>query len=298
MKKNPLGMVVGVVLLILFAIMLFVEQIRVTEVAVRTRFGKVVEPIVEPGIKFKLPWPIERIQKFDRRKQNFEDKFEETLTQDGRNLMIEVYLGWSIEQPEIFRERFIDGSVAEAQRNLEGMVRSAKNEVVGSHPFSDFINTDDSELKFAEIEDEILAVVRDQAESTYGIKIHFLGIKRLGLPDNITTAVFDRMRAERQKLVRLYESEGESEATRIRTTADRDRAEKLAAAEAEATRIRGEADAQAAQAYGVLQQNPELAMLLLKLNALEMTLKDRATLILDDRTPPFDLLREQSFNGN
>lgn len=283
-------MVIGFLLLLIFATMLFMYQVRVTEVAVKTRFGKVVDEITEPGVGGKLPWPIERIQRFDRRVQSFEDKFDQTLTQDGQSLMVMLFLGWSIEKPATFRDRIQDGSIDEAQRNLMSIVRSAKLEVVGDYPFSAFINTDENKLKFTEIEDRILGIVQPQAIDTYGIKIHFLGIKRLQLPPAITDKVFERMKAERLKLVQTYNSEGEAEATRIGTAADRDRAQKLAAAENEAKRIMGEADAAASASYEVFQEEPELAILLLKFEALEASLRDRATLFLDTRTSPFDVL--------
>lgn len=283
-------MVIGFLLLLIFATMLFMYQVRVTEVAVKTRFGKVVDEITEPGVGGKLPWPIERIQRFDRRVQSFEDKFDETTTLDGRNIMVMLYLGWSIEKPATFRDRIQDGSIDEAERNLMSIVRSAKLEVVGSYPFSAFINTDESKLKFTEIEERILGLVQGQAIDTYGIKIHFLGIKRLQLPPSITDKVFERMRAERMKLVQTYNSEGQAQATRIGTAADRDRVQKLAAAENEAKRIMGEADAAASASYKVFQEEPELAILLLKFDALEDSLKERATLFLDTTTSPFDVL--------
>ncbi len=290
MKTNRLSMIIGFLLIIIFSVLLFMYQVRVTEVAVRTRFGKVVKTITEPGVGFKLPWPIERIQTFDNRIQNFEDKLEETLTQDGRNLLVMTYLGWSIENPAVFRDRVKEGAVSEAERNLLSIVRSAKNEIIGKHPLTHFISTDSAQLKFNEVEREIFELVAPQAQSTYGIKVHFLGIKRLNLPDNITQKVFDRMRAERQKLVATYQSQGESAATNIVTEANRIRDEKLAAAEAEAKRIRGQADAAAAGYYEVFNQEPEFAKLLLKYGAAEKALGSRATLILDPRTSPLDVL--------
>lgn len=286
-------MVIGFLLLIVFGVLLFMYQIRVTEVAVKTRFGKVVDTIKTPGPGFKLPWPIERIQTFDRRTQTLEDRFEETLTQDGRNLLVMTYLGWSIEEPAIFRDRVREGSIAEAERNLLSMLRSAKNQVVGQYPFSAFINTDRERLKFTEIERRILDLVSPQALSTYGIKVHFLGIKRLGLPENITENVFENMRAERKKQVSIYESEGRSRATTIISAAERERVEKTAAAEQEAKRIRGEADAAVSTYYKIFEQEPGLAIHLLKLDALESSLRERATLFLDTATPPFDLLQRR-----
>lgn len=275
----------------IFGLLLFAFQVRVTQVAVVTTLGKPTRSITEPGLYWKLPWPIQKVHAMDRRTQNFEGKFEETLTQDGQNLLIMVYAGWRIADPELFLKLFVNGSVTEAERSLEGLVRSTKNAVVGQHPFSHFISTDEKQLQFTAIEKQILETVNATAKAKYGIDVRFLGIKRLGLPESITQKVFDRMRAERQRLVQRFQGEGESQSIQIRTTADRDRDEILAKAEAEATRIRGQGDAEAAKAFKVFEQAPELALYLLGLNALEETLKDRSTLILDQRTPPFDLLK-------
>ena len=76
----------------------------------------------------------------------------------------------------------------------------------------------------------------------------------------------------------------------IRSAADRDRNEILARAEARAKTIAGQADAEASKALAVFKESPELAIYLMKLKSLESTLKERSTLILDDRTPPYDML--------
>lgn len=289
MKRNVLTLVVGSLLLLIFGLLLFFFQVRQTEVALVTTFGKPTRDIVEPGLYLKWPWPIQKVLKFDKRIQNFEEKFEEAQTKDGYNILIRVYAGWRINDPKLFRERF-NGSVTKAQSDLEGLVRSAKLAVVGQHPFSHFISADEKQLKFVEIENEMLQAVQSPAKINYGVDISFLNIKKLGLPESITQKVFDRMREERQRFVQKLMAEGQREAISIQSTADRDRAKILAEAESEATRIRGEAEAEAAKSYAVFEQNPELAILLLKINALEMSLKDRSTLILDQRTPPFDLL--------
>ena len=103
MNKNRLALTVGLLLIVLFALMLFTFQVRQTEVALVTTFGKPSRTETEPGLKWKLPWPIQRVLKFDNRVQNFEGKFEETQTRDGYNLLISVYAGWKIKEPTTFR---------------------------------------------------------------------------------------------------------------------------------------------------------------------------------------------------
>jgi modulator of FtsH protease HflC len=293
MRKNSLTVVVGIILLVIFVLLLFTFQVRQTDIVVVTTFGRPTRTETEPGLNFKWPYPIQKLTRFDKRVQNFEDDFEETLTRDNYNLLAMVYVGWTISNPSNFFNSFPTGRPEAAHPALKGLIRSAKNSAVGRHTFSDFISTDAKQLKFAEIEQEMLTAIKDDAAKKYGIGIDFLGIKKLGLPESVTQKVFDRMTAERQREVERLKAEGESAASKIRSAADRDRDKILAEAGAKATEIRGQADRKAAESFAVFRGNEDLAVFLLKLNALEQSLKTRSTLIFDEGTPPFDLLRKQ-----
>jgi membrane protease subunit HflC len=240
----------------------------------------------------KWPWPIQQVHTFDQRIQNFDDKLEPALTADSYSLLTMVYVGWKISNAAEFFPKFRGGSIAEAERTLENIVRSAKSAVVGKHPLSDFVSTDEKQLKFAEIEKEMLASIQSQVNSKgYGIEMEYLGIKKLGFPESVTAEVFKRMTSERQVLISKTQYDGEAKASNIRSEADRKSAEMVYDAEAAATKIRGEAQAQAAEYFAVFEKNPGLANFLLELNALDLSLKDRATLIFDQHTQPFDLLQ-------
>lgn len=289
MKRNYLTLAIGLLLVLIFGALLVCFQVRQTEIALVTTFGKPSRERTEPGLYFKWPWPIERVQTFDKRIQNFESKFEETFTKDSYPILFSVYMGWTISDPALFRERF-GGSVERAKNDLAGLVRSANNSVVGQHPFSHFISTDEKELKFEDVEKEILAGVQPQAKANYGVDIRFLGIKRIGLPESITQKVFDRMKEERQRVVTKLQSDGEKQASDIRSEADRQRSEILSKADTRVGEIRSEAEAEVGKRLSVFNQNPDLANFLVKRDALEQILKERTTLIFDQRTPPFDLL--------
>jgi membrane protease subunit HflC len=291
MRNNRLTLVVGVILVIVFFLLLFTFQVRQTEVVMVTTFGRPTRPVTEPGLKFKWPYPIQKIYRFDKRTQNFEDDFEETLTRDNYNLLANVYVGWTVSNVELFFNTFPGATPQAAEPALKGLIRSAKNAVVGQHTFADFISTDAKQLKFVQIENEMLEHIKAEALQKYGIGIEFLGIKKLGLPESVTQKVFDRMTAERQREVDRLKAQGEAEAMRIKSAADRDRDKILAEADRKASDIRAQADAEAATSYKAFEQHPELAVFLLQLNALEASLKNRSTLILDEHTPPFNLLQ-------
>jgi membrane protease subunit HflC len=297
MKRNVLTLIIGAVLVVIFALLLFVFQVRQSEVAVVTTFGRPVANHTEAGAYLKWPWPVQNVYKFDQRVQNFEDKFSPTLTADQNSLLTSVYVGWKINDASAFFRKIPGASVPAAQQMLESMLRSAKSAVIGKHPLSEFVNANPQELKFEAIESEIeLSVQNELHTNNYGIEIEFLGIKKLGLPDNVVQTVFQRMTSERQVLISRFQNDGVAQAAIIKSAADRQASEMINNAVASATRIRAEGEAEAAQTLPVFEQNPELANFLLRVDALKASLNQRATLIFDERTPPFDLFRNLPVN--
>lgn len=289
MKKNPITLITAGLIALIFLLMLFTFQVRQTEVAVVTTFGRYSRSIESPGLQFRLPWPFQKVYTFDNRIHNFERKFEQNTTRDAINVLITVYAGWRIENPRTFLESF-SGDMDKAEETLEPLLRNVKNGVIGQYRFGDLISTNQAELKFDQIEGDMLKQARSMAGKQYGVKIEHLRIKRLGLPEGITTKVFERMKAERQKRIKEFQSQGERQARIIRSEADIKANEILADARAQAIRITGDAEARASASYSEFQKNPELAKFLFDLRALEQSLKDKTTLILDQRTPPFNLL--------
>ena len=298
MNRNTLTVAIGAVLVAIFALLLFVFQVRKSEVAVVTTFGKPAATYTNAGAYFKLPWPIQKVYRFDQRTQNFEDKFSESLTKDYNMLMTSVYVGWKISDGGQFMKVFRDGSVLAAQQKLEGMLRSKKSEVIASHPLAEIVNADPQQLKFGVIEHEIETAVQSElTTNNYGIRLEFLGFKRIGLPESVSQSVFERMKSERQSQISSVESKGRSDADIIKSAADRQAAETLANATATAIRIKADGEAKAGEALHVFQQDPDLAIFLWRIDSLKQSLNQKSTLIFDERTPPFDLFRNLPTNS-
>jgi membrane protease subunit HflC len=267
-------------------------QVRVNERAIVFRFGKVSRTIDEPGLCVKWPRPIETYQTFDTRMQVFESKFSEHYTANGFSLVLTLAAGWSIEDPRAYYESQVAGDV---RGQLEGLIGGELTAVVGRHDFDHFVSTTATTLRFDQIEEEILGKAEDEdslvrtARDRYGIHIHFVRITQLGLPEKVTESVFKRMKAERKREADELRSEGKRDAEKIKAEAESTAETTLAKAEAEATKLRGEGDAAAAGAYKVFRKNEGLALFLNKLDAIRK-LRDRLTVIIDTRTPPFDVL--------
>jgi len=292
MKKNLATIIIAAVLVVIFMLLLFTFQVRQSEVALVTTFNKPTGEYTNANIYFKWPWPVQQVYKFDQRIQTFEDKFSEHPTADSALLVSSVYVGWRISDAKVFFPKFPGGSAEAAKRQLEEIVRSSKAAVIGQHNLSDFVNANPQDLKFEQIEAEIASAVQTKlATNNYGVSVEFLGFSKLGLPDNVTTAVFDRMKSERNKYITEAQYKGEAEATKIKSEAEREASDTINNATAVATRIEGEGEAEAVKALKVFQENPELAVFQLRLAALKQSLNQKSTLIFDERTPPFDLFR-------
>ena len=79
--------------------------VDVTEYVLVTRFGRVMHVIDEPGLRFKLPTPIERVVRLPKRLLSFKPPKAEYLTQDKKNIVIQSLVTWKIAEPEAFLER-------------------------------------------------------------------------------------------------------------------------------------------------------------------------------------------------
>lgn len=278
--------------LLLVAVLVFGQAlviVREGEAVVRTEFGRPDAVLTEPGLYPRWPWPVHRVYRFDTRIQILEGDFEQTLTRDGKNVILLLYAGWRIADPAQFLDRI--GNLAQAEKSLNNLLSNHKHSTLGRYPFAGLVNVEPASLRLDQIEQEILTAARPEALDRYGINLIYLGIRKITLPEAITEQVFERMRAERAEAAERYRSEGAAEALRIRAEADSLREQRLTEADAQARMIRAEGDARAAEYYRVFDQDPELAMFLRKLDVLEKVLGPKSTLVLSSETEPFDLLR-------
>ena len=300
LMKNQTTITIGVILVIIFGFMLLPFQVRHTEVAIRTTFGKAVEnegkADISAGLHFRWPWPINEVYKFDNRIQSSEWTFEQTATTEGKPILIKVFATWKISNALEFFKSF-SGDMISADEKLKEVIRSSQNSVISNYKFDQIVNTNPEQLKIDEIEQEMKKKATFDTKN-FGIEIKMVGIKRLGLPASVTSQVFERMKSERQARIKETEAAGEREAKMLKAEADLKANEILAQAEAQAKVLRGEAEAASAKFFKEFEKNPELANFLFNLNAMEGSLKENSTLILDPNTPPFNLLTQPQQGSN
>jgi membrane protease subunit HflC len=292
MKNLAIALFVALIVIAL-GLYLVSFQVRETESCLVLTFGKATaeDEITEPGLYFKWPFPIQQVHKFDFRMRVFETESEETRTRGGEPIIVSTYVVWKISRPLEFFNAIKTVTKAENEL-LRSRVRNVQNNVIGSRYFSEFVNNDPSKIQFKKIQEDMLGQLQQAvADAKFGVDIKTVGIKQLKVSKDVSTAVFDRMKAERARRAKFIESEGEGEAIRIRTEAKSKSDELTAAAEARAKRIRGKGDAEAAKHYDKLDENVELAMLLRDLEALQKILESRTTFVTPTDVAPFNLLK-------
>ena len=284
-----------------------------TEFVYLTQFGRHVATFdggndEEAGLHFKWPWPVQSVQRFDRRLQHFDLAGAELLTRDPRRntidktLTIDAYVCWRIADADGV-DRFIRrvGSAEGAQAILGQRVGSELGAAVGQLELDDLISTDPGRVdrqrerlreRLLEGSDAGGHSLREVAREDYGIEVVDLRLRRLNHPAAVQQAIFERIRSEREKKAADYISEGQRLAEDIKSASDRKVSEMRAQAEAEAIRLRGLADAEADKIRNEAQsKDPQFYAFLKKLEEYQRMLGDnKSVLLLSTHRGMFDVL--------
>jgi membrane protease subunit HflC len=254
-----------------------------------SRFGKIVNVCQDAGLYFKLPWPVDKIITYDTRNQYMDSGYNETLTNDKINIILQTYIVWRIGDIRKFYTSI--GDYAAAQRHLNDLVATAKNSVLGNYELSSLVSTNIDEIRIDEICEAIEEKAAQSAFDNYGIEIQTLKIKRLALPEANVRSVFNQMIADRQKFVSQYVAEGERDSAVITSEADARAAEIFAQGKLEASEIDAETERLIARIYGdAYNRNANLFVFLKKLIALENSVNQDTTIIMRANESPFDII--------
>ncbi|NLE77052.1 MAG: protease modulator HflC [Chloroflexi bacterium] len=236
------------------------------------QFGNPVRVIQSPGLYFKMPF-VQDVALLDKRVLGTVPQTAEYLTLDKKRLLVDHISRWRISDPLLFYRtvRTEQAAVARLDQVIAGRLR----EEIARHDFIDVVR---------EKREPIMAVVTEgsqEAALRFGITVVDVRIQRIDLPVEVQSSVFDRMRAERERIAKRYRAEGEEQAIEIRADADKEREILLATAYGQAQRLRGEGDALAAEvtarAFG---QDLEFYSFLRRLEVYEKVLGQGSTLVL------------------
>ena len=237
--KTPIGVLVAVLAGAVFLANTVIFTVNEWEQVVVTEFGQPKRVIKDPGLHFKSPFEKTRV--FEDWLLDYDSTPEPIYTKDKKILVLDNYARWRIADPLLFLQAL--RTEGEGLSRLDDIIFSEMRKELGLHTLSEIVS---------ENREDLMALVTersDEAARSYGIEVVDVRIKRADLPPENEAAVFDRMRAERNREAMQYRSEGEEQALTIRAETDLQAAQILAEAEEEAQRIRGAGDADALAIY-------------------------------------------------
>lgn len=279
------GLIIGLAYLCLFVV-------NENEYAIITRFGKPVRVIKEPGLKWKSPGFIDKVNRIDKRISVVKPLPIQQLLGDKNPIIITCYVTWKVSDPLKFFQSLT--FVENAQQKLSDMVTSQLGSVLGDYTLDNIINTNPEKLKLADIENRITDNCNERAPQEYGIEVIKMGFRRINYPAIVAEAVYNRMRAEREKEAKKYRAEGTEAASKIEAETDREVSRIVAEAYKESEITKGEGDRLAmktyAEAYG---KDKKFFEFLESLKTYEKILKSKSTLILSTDSELFKFLNAE-----
>lgn len=315
--KNQFTLLVALVIVIFLLSYMFAFQVRYDQVAVVTTFGHATPPAYnsagkiirnakgnvtdpgslkfEPGLYFKWPWPIQKVTKYSTKVRILKSQPVELQTADNNAIIVTTYLAWRIKDPDAFFRSM--GNITRAKKQLTPLLYQANN-IISSYNFTDLVNSNPKQLKIKQIEQQCAASIQAKLASitpSYGIKVLRFGIDRMVLPKGVTTHVFARMRATREALAQKAKSEGKARAVTITSKAKSQKQRILAFANRQAQALRTLGDQQAAKYYTAFSKDPQFAIFLRQIQALQKMLGHNTTFIVNSNDlGPMNLLKNGS----
>jgi len=271
MNKKLISMIV-IVVIIAAALTTSLFTVDETEQAIVTQLGKFIREVKQPGLHFKIPL-IQKEHKFEARVMEYDAAAAKIITDDKKHMVIDNYARWKIIDPLKFYQTV--GNEFGAQSRLDDIVFSEMREELARHTLTEIVSVNREQIM------DKVAAQCNQKVGDFGIRVIDVRIKRADLPQEVMQSVFDRMKAERQRIAKKYRSEGEEESVKIKAQTDKDKTILLADSYMQAEKTKGEGDAEAVKIYAqAYEKDPEFYSFVRTLEAYVNSLGEGTTLVL------------------
>ena len=270
----------ALIVLMLASSMLFIVDQR--QFAVIYALGEIKEVVTEPGLKFKLPPPLQNYVLLDRRVQTLDSPESRPIfTAEKKSLVIDWLVKWRISDPRQFI-RNSGSDMRNVENRLSPVVQAAFNEEVTKRTVLAVLATE---------REKVMNDVRtrlDEEAKQFGIEIVDVRIKRVDFAANITDAVYRRMESERKRVANELRSTGGADGEKIRADADRQREVIVAEAYRDAQKIKGEGDAKASALYAeAFGRDPQFAQFYRSLEAYRTSFRSKTDVMVIDPSSDF-----------
>ncbi len=260
------------VLLVIASSTLYV--VSETQRGVKLRFGKLIEADIQPGLHVKLPL-ADDVRLFDARILTVDAQPASFFTVEKKRLIVDSYAKWRIANVETYYKA-TGGVETVAHNRLANRVNNGLRNQFGTRTLHEVVSGERDALM-----EDITSELNESVLGSLGIEVVDVRVKRIDLPQEVSSQVFRRMTAEREKEARELRSTGKEKAERIRAAADRERTIELANAYRDAEELRGQGDAQAASIYAdAYQKDPEFYSFMRSLNAYKLSFANKGDVML------------------
>ncbi|MCR5576721.1 MAG: protease modulator HflC [Oscillospiraceae bacterium] len=237
MKKR---LAVSIPLLILVLIVILSSACFVTthqnEYTIVRQFGAVVRIIDEPGLSMKLPF-IQTVSTLPKTEMLYDLAVSDVITSDKKSMVADSFVLWRISDPLKFIQT-LSGNIGNAEYRIDTVVYNSLKTVISSMRQEEVISGRDGLLA-----QRIMENVGTTFER-YGIDLLAIETKRIDLPDENKSAVYERMISERDNIAASFSAEGAAEAKQIRNEADKSVQITLSEARAQAEKLKAEGEAE------------------------------------------------------
>lgn len=255
-------------------------RIHETERGILLQFGNLVEADLKPGLHFKLPIAQE-VKKFDARVLTLDSEPETYYTIEKKPLIVDSFVKWKVSEVQKFYER-ASFEIERAQRLLQERVNEGLRNQISRRDMHEVVSGE-RDLLMSELREDLDSVMRE-----YGVEVVDVRVKKIDLPVEVSSAVYDRMNSEREIEARQFRAEGQERALAIRAGADRTAVVIEAEAYRDSEQIRGDGDASSASIYAkAFNEDPEFYEFYRSINAYTTVFKNKGDLLVLDPSSEF-----------
>jgi len=282
--KTSFGILISLLLILLLTAAFTVTQ---GQHGIILRLGRLVQDsetgkakVVNPGLHFKTPF-IESVRLFDTRIQTMDIKSTRIVTKEKKDVMVDYYVKWQIaDLAQYFKST--GGNEFKAETLLEQQLNTLLRAQFGKRTISEAVSGG---------RDDVMELLRKAAEkqaSELGIIVIDVRIKGIELPANTSNAIYQRMRADMQKIANRHRADGQAAAEQIQAKADADVTVLLAKTKSKAQEVKAVGQAQAAAIFAkAYSQNIEFFSLYRSLLAYEGSFKSKSDILVLDQSSSF-----------
>ncbi len=240
MSSKKLGTLI-IAGLVVIGVSLSAFTVKQWELAIKLRLGEIVDADYKPGLHWLVPF-LNNVKIFDGRIQSLDARPERFLTIEKKDVIVDSFVKWRIANVGQYY-RSTGGNPARTASLLSERINTSLRDEFGKRTIVEVVSGERAEIM------ALLTKDADEKASELGVEVIDVRIKRIDLPKEVSGSVYERMRAERERVARDLRAKGDEAAERITAEADRQRTVILANAFKAAETLRGEGDAKAAAIY-------------------------------------------------